>query len=43
MVTFHHDPSHSDAMLDRLVDEALDSFDLPFELIPGTEGASFDL
>lgn len=43
VVTFHHDPAHSDAMLDRLVEEAHRSGDLPFELIPGKEGASFEL
>ncbi len=43
LVTFHHDPGHDDLALDRLVMEARSSSDLPFELIPGTEGASFDL
>ncbi len=35
-VTFHHDPAHADAVLDRLHDEARAS-PLPFELIPGKE------
>lgn len=43
LVTFHHDPGHDDQALDRLVEEARNSSDLPFELIPGTEGASFEL
>jgi phosphoribosyl 1,2-cyclic phosphodiesterase len=43
LVTFHHDPSHDDLTLDRLMEEARSSFDIPFELIPGTEGATFDL
>ena len=43
LVPFHHDPGHDDATLDRLVREARSSSDLPFELIPGTEGATFDL
>ena len=42
LVTFHHDPGRDDAALDRMVEEAR-THDLPFELIPGTEGARFDL
>jgi ribonuclease BN (tRNA processing enzyme) len=41
-VMFHHDPSHDDELLDRLFDEATSS-PLPFELLRGVEGASFDL
>jgi ribonuclease BN (tRNA processing enzyme) len=43
LVTFHHDPGHSDAMLDRLIEEASRTGGLPFELIPGTEGLGFEL
>ena len=43
LVTFHHDPAHDDVTLDRLTEEARRSFDPPFQLIPGTEGAVFDL
>jgi ribonuclease BN (tRNA processing enzyme) len=43
LVTFHHDPGHDDATLDRLVEDARRSLALPFQLIPGVEGASFDL
>ena len=43
LVPFHHDPWHSDAMLDRLFEEARESFDLPFEMAPATEGSSFQL
>lgn len=43
LVTFHHDPRHDDAALDALVDEARNSAALPFEIVPGTEGARFDL
>jgi len=39
LVTFHHDPSHSDAVLDGLVEEARKTCRLPFELFPGVEGA----
>jgi phosphoribosyl 1,2-cyclic phosphodiesterase len=43
LVTFHHDPGHDDATLDRILEDARASDDLPFELIAGTEGARFDL
>jgi phosphoribosyl 1,2-cyclic phosphodiesterase len=43
LVTFHHDPSHDDAALDRIFDEACERGALPFKLTPGTEGATFDL
>jgi phosphoribosyl 1,2-cyclic phosphodiesterase len=43
LVTFHHDPSHDDATLDTFIEEARKVVDLSFELIPGTEGAYFDL
>ena len=43
LVTFHHDPGHDDAALDRMIEEARRSGPLPFELIPGTEGAQFEL
>jgi phosphoribosyl 1,2-cyclic phosphodiesterase len=43
LVTFHHDPGNNDRALDRLLEEARGSTDLPFQLIPGTEGTSFDL
>jgi phosphoribosyl 1,2-cyclic phosphodiesterase len=41
-VTFHHDPGHNDDQLDRLFDEATSS-PLPFQLLRGLEGASFDI
>jgi phosphoribosyl 1,2-cyclic phosphodiesterase len=43
LVPFHHDPAHADQLLDRLFDESSNGAKLPFELIPGREGASFDL
>jgi phosphoribosyl 1,2-cyclic phosphodiesterase len=43
LVTFHHDPSHDDVVLDRLLDEVRRGPALPFELVPGTEGASFQI
>lgn len=41
LVTFHHDPAHSDEMLDGLHALARRVGALPFELIPGMEGAQF--
>jgi phosphoribosyl 1,2-cyclic phosphodiesterase len=43
LVTFHHDPSHDDAALDRITDEARAGRVLPFKLLPGIEGAVFEL
>jgi phosphoribosyl 1,2-cyclic phosphodiesterase len=43
LVPFHHDPAHSDRVLDRLYEEVHKTDGLPFELTPGTEGACFEL
>jgi phosphoribosyl 1,2-cyclic phosphodiesterase len=43
LVTFHHDPTHDDRTLDGLLDEARRSRPLSFEILPGTEGGSFDV
>ena len=43
LVPFHHDPSHSDALLDRLYQEVRDSGPLPFELTPAAEGTTLEL
>jgi phosphoribosyl 1,2-cyclic phosphodiesterase len=43
LVTFHHDPTHDDRTLDRLLEEARRSRPLSFEVLPGTEGGRFDL
>lgn len=43
LVTFHHDPSHSDEFLDELMAAARRNGPLPFELIPGQEGVSFEV
>lgn len=42
LVAFHHDPAHSDAMLDRLYDEVRGQ-QLPFEVVAGIEGDVFKL
>jgi phosphoribosyl 1,2-cyclic phosphodiesterase len=43
LVTFHHDPSHTDAMLDKLHEELRTACKLPFELIAGREGTTLQL
>lgn len=43
LVTFHHDPAHSDAALDRFIHEQRKTCRLPFELVPGTEGTTLQL
>ena len=43
LVTFHHDPSHDDAALDRIFDQARAGNVLPFKFTPGTEGAAFEV
>jgi phosphoribosyl 1,2-cyclic phosphodiesterase len=43
LVTFHHDPSHTDDMLDSMIEEARSSGKYPFQLIAGIEGDTFQL
>jgi phosphoribosyl 1,2-cyclic phosphodiesterase len=43
LVAFHHDPGHSDDMLDRLFAEARNPLPVPFQLTPGKEGTLFEL
>lgn len=40
---FHHDPAHSDDLLDRLFGELLDEMQPAFEVIPAVEGAEMIL
>ncbi len=42
LVTFHYDPSHSDDLLDRMLDQ-FGRLAQQFELVPGREGKTFDL
>lgn len=42
LVTFHHDPAHADDLIDRMVADVRSS-SLAFELIPGMEGATFEI
>lgn len=43
LVAFHHDPSHSDNVLDALLEDARQQCRPRFELIAGTEGATLQL
>ena len=42
LVTFHHDPEHTDEMLDQQLQEALEG-ELPLELVPGRAGSAFEI
>jgi phosphoribosyl 1,2-cyclic phosphodiesterase len=42
LVTFHHDPSHDDAMLDAITAE-LERLPNPFTFVPGKAGTTFEL
>jgi phosphoribosyl 1,2-cyclic phosphodiesterase len=42
LVSFHHDPDHSDDTLDRLSSD-IQKQELPFEFAPGWEGECFEL
>jgi len=43
LVTFHHDPAHDDADIDRLTAEAMASLSGPLLVTAGAEGAVFEL
>ncbi|MFH1937474.1 MAG: hypothetical protein ABIK52_07925 [Bacteroidota bacterium] len=43
LITFHHDPTDCDALVDELLGEARKTSNLTFELAPGIEGAGFQL
>ena len=43
LVPFHHDPSHTDADLDRLMDEAIAVAKPAYRVTPGREGAMFEI
>jgi phosphoribosyl 1,2-cyclic phosphodiesterase len=43
IVPFHHDPSHDDEMLDRLLDLAVKTFKSTCAVAAGREGATFDV
>lgn len=35
LMTFHHEPDHTDALIDELMGDLIEKRDLPFELVPG--------
>ena len=41
LVTFHHDPSHDDAMLDQIMKQILSQMQPEIKVTPGMEGAEF--
>ena len=41
LVTFHHDPDHTDAQIDLMMDRARDARNPGYRVTPGTEGAAF--
>ena len=43
LVTFHHDPGHSDEMLDRVADDLEKQHRVPFVVTPGTAGLEISL
>jgi phosphoribosyl 1,2-cyclic phosphodiesterase len=43
MILFHHDPTHDDNMLERMLDDALRHFQPTFRVRGGREGDRFDL
>jgi len=43
LVTFHHDPDHTDTDLDRLIAEAIDETKPAYQVTPGVEGTVFEL
>jgi ribonuclease BN (tRNA processing enzyme) len=43
VVLFHHDPSHDDATLERMLEQAMQRFKPPCKVLCGSEGAVFEL
>ncbi len=43
LVAFHHDPAHDDSALDDILRGARRTARLPFKLVPGAEGAVFEV
>jgi phosphoribosyl 1,2-cyclic phosphodiesterase len=43
LVPFHHDPSHDDDMLDRLLEDAVGRFNPTYRVSAGREGAVFEV
>jgi phosphoribosyl 1,2-cyclic phosphodiesterase len=43
LIPFHHDPSHDDDMLDRLLEDSIRRFKIPCLAAAGQEGAVFSV
>jgi len=43
LVSFHYDPAHDDATIDRNLAPTLERKNLPFVFTPGTEGSTLDI
>ncbi len=43
LVPFHHDPDHSDTVLDQMFDEAMQKANPAFQVTSGFEGATFEV
>ena len=41
LVSFHHDPDHTDVQIDLMMDRARDARNPGYKVTPGTEGAAF--
>ena len=42
-IPFHHDPSHGDDVLDKMISRSIEEIAPDFEVTPGKEGAEIDL
>ena len=42
LIPFHHDPSHTDDVLDDLIHASMDSSKPGFKVLPGVEGTTFE-
>ncbi|MEX0787358.1 MAG: hypothetical protein WD906_06065 [Anaerolineales bacterium] len=43
LVPFHHDPSHEDSQLDRILAETMDRLQPAVQVEPGLEGSQFEV
>jgi phosphoribosyl 1,2-cyclic phosphodiesterase len=43
LVPFHHDPGHSDGLLDQMIAQAVEALQPSFSITPGMEGQVFEL
>jgi hypothetical protein len=42
-VPFHHDPAHTDGMLDQMIEDIIREEQPSFKVMPGMEGAVVDI